>query len=137
MTKEYLPTSRFVHGWVGNYFVVGAVLIYAGWQDRLAWSTIAFMVSLMAFALTAVHWFFTTRGPWLRINHLRIETKRLTTGWAVVEDVRDYSLVISTDWIAFRRKGQQDVMINEGTFDPAVWKDLLTDLNGLPFKAIL
>jgi hypothetical protein len=136
MKKEYLPSTRIVLGWAGNYIFISGVLLYAGWEGRLAWSTVGLFTAVLVVALGAVYVFLKSRGPWLRIIDTTIETKRALGGRAVV-DPREYSLVISTDWIAFRRNGQQDIMVNEGIFDPPVWKELLTDLKSLPFKGII
>jgi hypothetical protein len=137
MKKAYHPSTKVVFGWAGSYFVIGGALLAAVWQGRLSWNEAGLLVAVLIVSLVAVYLFLKSRGPWLRIQDTRIETKRSLGGRAIVDDVRDYSLVISTDWIAFRRNDQQDIMVNEATFDAEVWKELLNDLKNMPFKAII
>lgn len=137
MNKAYTPTKQPLNGFIGSHAVFVGLFVYFSWQGALSWTfTLAAVVVLML-AHVGVHKFLASRGAWLRISETRIETKRAFGGTAVVDDVRDYFLVISTDWVAFRRKGQQDIMVNEGTFDPNVWQELLNDLKALPFKGIV
>ncbi|PTU33124.1 hypothetical protein [Stenotrophobium rhamnosiphilum] len=139
MNKEYRRSNlrQLTHGYAGQYIFISGLCVVLAWQSKLSWITAGLLTATLFATLVAVTFFLRARGPHLSIQETEIQTKKFFGGKAVVEDVRNYSLVISTDWIAFRKKGQQDIIVNKAIFDAEVWEELLTDLKSMPFKAVI
>ena len=54
-----------------------------------------------------------------------------------IQDVREYSLVLSKDWIGFRRPGSGDIMLEQRRFPKEAWSKLEQELRQLPFVSIV
>jgi len=54
-----------------------------------------------------------------------------------VDDLSNYKLVLSNDFLAFRRSGQNDIMIDKGWYKNKQWQDLVIFLKSLSFQEVI
>ena len=55
----------------------------------------------------------------------------------IVNPIDKYSLVISNDYLGFREKGEQDIMVDRKYFKDYEWHDLIKTLKQLPFIELI
>ena len=80
---------------------------------------------------------FPLRKPLVRISGERIEVINPFGAIRTVENPRDYTLVLANDWVGFRRKGHNDIMVEKGRFySKRTWESLVDDIQKLPFAAV-
>ena len=75
--------------------------------------------------------------PALIINNDQIQITTVFGKRKKIENIHDYKLVISRDFLAFRKEGQNDIMVDRGWFDEKRWKDVQVRLRTLNFNGII
>jgi len=93
---------------------------------------------LILSGLTGIYWFLfiLVRRPTVRVAGHEIYVRGLLGRVHHIADVRDYSLVVSKDWMGFRRAGRGDIMLERHRFPKQVWSKLERELRRLPFANI-
>lgn len=138
MVREFPASARpFTGGPLGLALAAAAIvvgLLSTDPEHQMKGHLTAAVLALVAAYLVITKPF---RRPAVRISGNRIEALSPISGVNVVEDLREFSLVLSTGWIAFRKQGQQDIMVDEHRFEASVWTDLLSELKRLPFKSVV
>ncbi len=135
--KDYFknPAPFIVTGIFPTFLLgtLGIGLISTGQLDKLAGGAVClFMLALFLW------WAISqAKTPAVRIHDDVIEIRDLLGGVRRVDDVRTYQLVVSNQWIGFRRAGQQDVMIDKGRFSKKTWRELEDHLRKLPVAGVI
>jgi hypothetical protein len=81
---------------------------------------------------------FPLRKPLVRISNERIEVLNPFGMLRAVEDPRRYTLVIASDWVGFRLKGHNDIMVEKGRFlSKKTYESFLRHVQELPFAAVV
>lgn len=88
--------------------------------------------------LAAIYWFLfiLVRRPTVRVAGHEIYVRGLMGRMHHIANVREYSLVVSKDWMGLRRAGRSDIMLEQRRFPKRVWGDLEQELRRLPFANI-
>lgn len=80
---------------------------------------------------------FRVRHPVVSVDGNTIRVRGLFFRTRSINDLREYKLVVSEDFIAFRKASEKDVMINKTDFSSPRWDILKNDLKSLPFADII
>ncbi|WP_461518073.1 hypothetical protein [Porticoccus sp.] len=88
--------------------------------------------------LAGIYWFLfiLVRRPTVRVAGHEIYVRGLMGRMHHIANVREYSLVVSKDWMGFRRADRGDIMLEQRRFPKRVWSDLEQELRRLPFANI-
>ena len=54
-----------------------------------------------------------------------------------VNNISEYTLVLSNEFLAFRKSGQNDVMVDKKWFKTKQWQDLIIYLKSLAFQGVI
>lgn len=78
-----------------------------------------------------------TRHPALQTDGRRVQVRGTLGRDYDIEDIGQYTLVLGSDWVGIRRKGDQDIMIDKNRFSRRDWEHVVTHLRTLPFEQII
>ena len=102
-------------------------------------SIIIVMSCIFSALLLAAYYFLylSIKHPVVVVDGVRILVRDYFLSVSVVEDLHQYKLVVSSDFLAFRKEGQQDIMVNERYFSPKQWGILVNELKSLQFAGVV
>lgn len=95
------------------------------------------LLLLFPIYLNFKYWWKIFKTPTLSITKDTITLCNQYGKIYVVNPINSYSLVISNDYLAFRKDEQQDVMVNIQFFNKFEWYNLIKFLKDLPFIRII
>jgi len=75
--------------------------------------------------------------PILKIDKNTITTRSLFGKPVVIDDLTQYKLVVSKDFLAFRHNNENDVMLDQENFNKYQYSEVLDYLKALPFNEII
>jgi hypothetical protein len=131
----YISPKRFIPGVLFGTLVLGSFALGAfvsGGAIRVAVALVpaALLLGLYGFAV----WRCTC--PVVEIRSGRPLVRRFART-IELDDVPSYELVISVGWLAFRKDGAQDIMLDEHELSASAWAELVQILRRLPFARVL
>lgn len=133
MVKYYRNRPRVVIKILGAGFVAIILGVYAIKSSEPA----SIFFGLVLLGLLFILFYTGLMHPALAIDGNKI-TIRASFGkkWNI-ENLLDYKLVLSTDFLAFRKKGQNDIMVDKDLFSNDEWKIMTDYLKSLSFEEVL
>ena len=131
----YRTAKRFVSALVAA--VIPSILLAAAGYGRggvEGWSTLIVLIILTAFFSRFV--LKRYRYPFLVIDVGGVYCETLM-GDRYRVDPTDYALVVSNDWLGFRRTGDSDIAIGKHEFRDGEWEHAVEQLKSLPFVQLI
>lgn len=116
--------------------MIGAVA-YGSLRTGVGYKVITGLI-VLALVGALLWWIsFPLRKPLVRISDERIEVLNPLGALRTAENPRGYTLVLASDWVGFRRKGHNDIMVEKGRFySRKTWEAFVRDVQKLPFAAM-
>lgn len=135
--KEYFQSPMpYLPGLLFGTFIFGAMgitFITATEPLKVVFGFICLSI------LGGFYWlvYVLVRHATVRIAGESIQVRGLMGRLHYIQNVREYSLVLSNDWIGFRRPGSGDIMLEQRRFPKEAWSKLEQELRQLPFASIV
>ena len=95
------------------------------------------LIMLLPIFLNIKYWWKVIHTPVLSLKNNIITTCNDFGKINVVKPIESYSLVISIDYLGFRKEGEQDIMVDKKYFNEYEWFELVETLKKLPFKELI
>lgn len=136
MTTFHASPAQYMPALVMGTFVMGAFFFAAIFSGDLGKAVTALIPAAI---LAGMYWWVwrQTRHPTLQVDQSRLRFRGTLGRDYDIPDIAQYTLVVSTDWVGLRRKGQQDIMIDQNRFTRRTWNELVACLKGLPFEKVI
>lgn len=135
-TKQYFQSPlRYVVPLVFATFMLGVIGI-AGIAAAKPQAVTLGVITLLMLGACYSFIYILTKRPSLRIENNHIAVRGAMGRLYRIDDVREYSLVLASDWVGFRKKGQNDIILEQGRFPKKVWPEMLNELQKLPFANV-
>ncbi len=128
MNKNRALLRLFAVGWLPAFVGIGG--ISAGYT-----STVIFGLLILLPVIYFAYVFLFK--PLLIINGNQIHLLTFFGNYRDIPDLKEFILVISRDFLAFRKVGLNDAMIDKNAFTKHSWSDLVVYLKSLEFKGIV
>lgn len=136
MKEYFISPVPFIGPLVFPTFILGALGV-GSITTGVAVKVIGGVVCILILVCLYTWAIYQVRSPAVKIFGDTVEVRGLSGRRHRVDDVRNYFLVLSSTWIGFRRKGQQDVMIGKSRFSKKTWLQLEDELRKLPVAGTL
>lgn len=139
--KEYYSN---IYRWIIPLTVLTVTLgplAYFGIKNGfLSGNSIIIIVSFaVAASLLGVYYFvyFSMKHPVVVISDSEIIVRSYFLEVSTVDNLQQYHLVVSNDFLAFRKQGEQDIMVDRANFSNNKWKNFVKDLKSLKFAGVI
>ncbi|MES1944686.1 hypothetical protein PC39_11242 [Salinisphaera sp. PC39] len=131
MTCYYSRGMRVVPTWLFALAILGPAIWACFTSDGITLKVMG-IVFLGLLAVMAWFTYWHISRPIIEVAGDRVAVRGLLRPQRELDDLENYKLVISNDYLAFRPSDGQDITIDRGDFSKRKWQELIKDLRSLP-----